>query len=113
MPRRSCAAVWGPESAGTSGSAEGRSPREPISEQCDVKKDSGRKSGVMGVAEGAKGKAKEAVGALTGREAMRREGIVQQGKAAAQREAAAKEAQADKALAEPSAREAEQRSHQR
>jgi uncharacterized protein YjbJ (UPF0337 family) len=63
--------------------------------------------------EGLKGKAKEAVGAVTGDESLRREGVAQQRKADAQRDVAVKEASADKARAEAEAREAEQRSHQR
>ena len=75
-------------------------------------KDSGPEAGAKGVFEGAKGKVKEAAGALTGQDELRREGVAQQEKADAQREVAAKEAEADKARAEAVAREAEQRSHQ-
>ena len=59
-----------------------------------------------------KGKAKEAVGAVAGRDDLTREGQAQQDKAAAQRDVAAKEAAAEKARAEAAAAEAEQRSHQ-
>jgi len=75
--------------------------------------DTGPKAGANSVVEGVKGKVKEAAGALTGKEELRREGEAQQEKADAQREVATKEAQAEKARAEASAREAEQRSHQR
>ena len=78
-----------------------------------VEKDSGPKSGAKGAAEGVKGKVKEAAGAVTGDERMRREGVAQQEKAGAQQDVARKEAQADKARAEAAAREAEQRTHQR
>jgi uncharacterized protein YjbJ (UPF0337 family) len=78
-----------------------------------MQKDSGPTAGAKGVAEDVKGKLKEAAGAIAGDEAMRREGVAQQEKAAAEREVARKEAEADKARADASAREAEQRSHQR
>jgi uncharacterized protein YjbJ (UPF0337 family) len=76
-------------------------------------KDTGPEAGVKGVVEDVKGKAKEAVGAVTGDDEMKREGAAQQDKAAAKREVAAKEAEAEKARAEAEAHEAEQRSHQR
>ena len=68
-------------------------------------KDSGPVAGV-------KGKAKEAVGAVTGNDELKQEGAAQQDKAGAQRDVAVKEAEAEKARAVASAREAEQRSHQ-
>jgi uncharacterized protein YjbJ (UPF0337 family) len=74
--------------------------------------ESGPKSGVEGVAEDLKGRAKEAAGAVTGDESMKQEGQAQQDKAAAQRDVAAKEAEAEKARAAASAAEAEQRAHQ-
>ena len=74
--------------------------------------DSGPEAGAHGVVEGIKGKVKEAAGAVTGKDELRREGEAQQEKATAQREVAAKEAEAEKARAEASARKAEQRSHQ-
>jgi len=73
---------------------------------------SGPEAGARGVVEGVKGRLKEAAGALTGKEELRREGEAQQEKAVAQRDVAVKEAEAEKARAEASAREAEQRSHQ-
>ena len=75
-------------------------------------KDTGPEAGAKGVAEGVKGKVKEAAGALTGNDEMRREGEAQQDKAEAQRDVARKEAEAEKARAAAEAREAEQRSHQ-
>jgi len=74
--------------------------------------ESGPEAGIKGVVEGVKGKAKEAVGAVTGNDEMKREGEAQQEKADAQRDVAAKEAEAEKARATAEAREAEQRSHQ-
>jgi uncharacterized protein YjbJ (UPF0337 family) len=74
--------------------------------------ESGPEAGVKGVVEDVKGKAKEAVGAVTGNDEMKREGEAQQKKADAEREVAAKEAEAEKARATAEAREAEQRSHQ-
>jgi uncharacterized protein YjbJ (UPF0337 family) len=75
-------------------------------------KDTGPEAGVKGVVEGIKGKAKEAAGAVTGKDELRREGRAQQDKADSQREVAAKEAQADKARADAKAHEADQRRHQ-
>jgi len=73
---------------------------------------SGPKEGARGVVEDVKGKAKEAVGAVTGNEEQKREGQAQQDKAASARKAARKEAEAEKARAEEKAHEAEQRAHQ-
>jgi uncharacterized protein YjbJ (UPF0337 family) len=73
---------------------------------------SGPEAGVKGVVEGVKGKAKEAVGAVTGNDELKREGAAQQDKADAQRDVAVKEGEAEKARAVADAREAEQRSHQ-
>jgi uncharacterized protein YjbJ (UPF0337 family) len=75
-------------------------------------KDSGPEAGIKGVVEDVKGKAKEAVGAVTGDDELKREGSAQQKKAEAERDVAAKEAEAEKARAVADAREAEQRSHQ-
>jgi uncharacterized protein YjbJ (UPF0337 family) len=63
-----------------------------------------------GAVEGIKGKAKEAVGTVTGRDDLSREGEAQQDKADAQRDAAKKEAEADSARA--GARAAEERQKQ-
>jgi uncharacterized protein YjbJ (UPF0337 family) len=77
-----------------------------------VMADSGPKAGAKGAVEGVKGKAKEAVGAVTGDDTLKREGQAQQDKADSQREVAAKEAEADKARAQAKAHEAEQRANQ-
>jgi uncharacterized protein YjbJ (UPF0337 family) len=74
--------------------------------------ESGPKAGVEGVAEDMKGRAKEAVGAVSGNQSLTQEGQAQQDKAAALRDVAAKEAEAEKARAQAAAAEAEQRSHQ-
>ena len=55
---------------------------------------SGPAEGIKGVVEGAKGKAKEVIGTVTGRDDLTEEGKAQQDKADAQREAAQKEAEA-------------------
>ena len=78
------------------------------------KKNSGPEEGVKGVVEDVKGKAKEAVGTVTGRDDLVREGKAQQDKADAQQDVAKKEAQADSARAGAKAaaekrQEAEQR----
>lgn len=75
-------------------------------------KDTGPVAGVKGVVEGVKGKAKEAVGAVTGDDDLKQEGAAQQKKADAQREVAVKEAEAEKARAAAAAHEADERSHQ-
>jgi uncharacterized protein YjbJ (UPF0337 family) len=58
---------------------------------------SGPQEAVEGIVEGAKGKAKEVIGAVTGRDDVKREGEAQQDKADAQRDAAKKEAEAESA----------------
>ena len=75
-------------------------------------KDTGPEAGVKGVVEGVKGKAKEVIGAVTGKDELRREGEAQEEKAGALRDVAVKEAEADKARVEANAHEAEQRTHQ-
>ncbi len=75
-------------------------------------KETGAEAGVRGVVEGVKGKLKEAVGAVAGKDELRREGRAQQDKAEAERDVAVKEAQAEKARVEAEAHEAEQRAHQ-
>ncbi|WP_328360145.1 CsbD family protein [Mycobacterium sp. NBC_00419] len=73
---------------------------------------SGPEEGIKGVVEDVKGKAKEAVGTVTGRDDLTEEGKAQQDKADAQRDAAAKEAEAEKARAEAKTEEQRQKSHQ-
>lgn len=73
---------------------------------------SGPSEGVKGVVEGVKGKAKEAVGAVTGNDDLTREGRAQQDKAESQREVAKKEAEAEKARGKAAADEARQRAEQ-
>jgi uncharacterized protein YjbJ (UPF0337 family) len=99
----------------TRGTNYGRKGGRNVNEERDEMSDSkstGPESGARGVVEDVKGKVKEAAGALSGRDELRREGEAQQEKASAQRDVAAKEAQAEKARLEAKAREAEQRSHQ-
>jgi uncharacterized protein YjbJ (UPF0337 family) len=68
---------------------------------------SGPLEAVEGVVEGVKGKAKEVIGAVTGRSDIKNEGEAQQDKADAQRDAAKKEAEAESARG--AAKVAEQR----
>jgi uncharacterized protein YjbJ (UPF0337 family) len=75
-------------------------------------KDSGPEAGAKGVVEDVKGKAKQAVGAVTGNDDLQAEGEAQQRKAEAERDVAKKEAEAEKARATAEAHEAEQRAHQ-
>jgi uncharacterized protein YjbJ (UPF0337 family) len=72
-----------------------------------TEKNSGPQEGVKGVVEDVKGKAKEAVGTVAGRDDMIREGKGQQDKADAQQDVAKKEAEAESARA--GARAAEKR----
>ncbi|HVQ86378.1 MAG TPA: CsbD family protein [Mycobacterium sp.] len=73
---------------------------------------SGPAEAVKGVVEGVKGKAKEAAGAVAGRDDLTREGQAQQDKAEAQRNAAKKEAEADAARGSAKVAELPQRSNQ-
>lgn len=75
-------------------------------------KNSGPSEGVKGVVEDVKGKAKEAVGSLSGQDGLTREGRAQQDKAESQRDVAAKEAEADKARAQARADEERQKREQ-
>jgi uncharacterized protein YjbJ (UPF0337 family) len=75
-------------------------------------KDTGPEAAAKGVIEDVKGKAKEAVGAVTNNEDLRDEGQAQQNKAEAERDVAKKETEAERARAKSEAFEAEQRSHQ-
>jgi uncharacterized protein YjbJ (UPF0337 family) len=77
------------------------------------KKNSGPDEGIKGVVEDAKGKAKEAVGTVTGREDLVREGKAQQDKADAQKAAAKKEAEAESARGGAKAAEKRQEAQQR
>lgn len=77
-----------------------------------TEKNSGPEEGIKGVVEDVKGKAKEAVGTVTGRGDLTEEGKAQQDKADAQRDAAAKEAEAEKARGEAKTEEQRQKSHQ-
>jgi uncharacterized protein YjbJ (UPF0337 family) len=74
--------------------------------------DSGSKSGLKGILEGLKGKFKEATGAVSDDERLRREGRAQQDKSDAEREAAKYETEAARARAEEQVQEARQRSHE-
>ncbi|GJF17066.1 hypothetical protein NGTWS1803_04200 [Mycolicibacterium cyprinidarum] len=75
-------------------------------------KDSGPEAGIKGVVEDVKGKAKEAVGTVTGRDDMVEEGKAQQDKADAQRDVAKKEGEAEAARAGAEAAEKRQEAHQ-
>ncbi len=75
-------------------------------------KDSGPEAGIKGVVEDVKGKAKEVVGTVTGRDDVVREGKAQQDKAEAQRDVAKKEAEAEAARAGAKAAEARQKAEQ-
>ncbi|MCV7200233.1 microaggregate-binding protein 1 [Mycobacterium angelicum] len=73
---------------------------------------SGPQEAVEGVVEGVKGKAKEVIGAVAGRDDVKREGQAQQDKGDAQRDAAKKEAQAEAARGGAEAAEERQKANQ-
>ena len=73
---------------------------------------SGPPEAVEGVVEGAKGKAKEVIGAATGRDDLKGEGQAQQDKGDAQRDAAKKEAEAKAARGAADASEQRQKANQ-
>ena len=73
---------------------------------------SGPEEAVKGVVEGVKGKAKEVVSAVTGRDDVQREGKAQQDKADSQRDAAKKEAEAESARGAAKASEAREKAEQ-
>jgi uncharacterized protein YjbJ (UPF0337 family) len=73
---------------------------------------SGPAEGISGVVEGVKGKAKEAVGTVTGQDDLRREGEAQQDKADSQRVVAKKEAEAEGARKSADANEAREKAEQ-
>ena len=75
-------------------------------------KKTGPESGISGIVEDVKGKAKEAVGTVTGRDDLAREGEAQQDKADAQRDVAKKEAEAESARAGADAAEQRQKAEQ-
>lgn len=75
--------------------------------------DTGPESGIRGVIEDVKGKAKEVAGEVTNNERLENEGQAQQKKAAAERDVARNEAEAEKARAQAEIHEAEQRAHQK
>jgi uncharacterized protein YjbJ (UPF0337 family) len=77
------------------------------------RKDTGPQAGLKGVVEEVKGRVKQAAGALTGNQDLRKEGEAQQHKADAQRDVAEQEAKAEAARARSKAHEAEQRSRQK
>jgi uncharacterized protein YjbJ (UPF0337 family) len=67
---------------------------------------------IKGVVEDAKGKAKEAVGTVTGRDDLVREGKAQPDKAEAERDAARHEAKAEASRGAAKAAEERQKQHQ-
>lgn len=73
---------------------------------------SGPQEGVEGAVEGIKGKAKEAVGTVTGRSDLTEEGKAQQDKADAQKDAAQKEAEAESARSGAKAAEKREEANQ-
>ncbi len=73
---------------------------------------SGPAEAVKGIVEDVKGKAKEAIGTITGRGDLVNEGEAQQDKAEAQRDAAKNEAQAEAARGAAEVAEERQKSNQ-
>ncbi|WP_197382245.1 microaggregate-binding protein 1 [Mycolicibacterium mengxianglii] len=74
---------------------------------------SGPEEGIKGIVEDVKGKAKETIGTVTGRDDLINEGKAQQDKAEAEREAAKKEAEAEAARGGAKAAEKRQQAFQR
>ncbi|MDP9164752.1 MAG: CsbD family protein [Actinomycetota bacterium] len=72
----------------------------------------GPQEGIKGVVEDVKGKAKEAVGTVSGRDDLTREGKAQQDKAEAERDVAQKEAEAESARGAAKTAEERQKSNQ-
>ena len=77
-----------------------------------TEKNSGPQEGIKGVVEDVKGKAKEAVGTVTGRDDLIREGKAQQDKAEAERDVAKKEAEAESARGAAKTAEERQKANQ-
>lgn len=77
-----------------------------------AEKNSGPQEAIKGVVEDVKGKAKEAVGTVTGRDDVVREGKAQQDKAEAERDVARREAEAESARAAAKAAEKRQQANQ-
>jgi uncharacterized protein YjbJ (UPF0337 family) len=71
--------------------------------------DSGPEAAAKGIVEDVKGKAKEVIGIVTGKDDLREEGQAQQDKAEAQRDVAKKEAEAEASRAAAAAAEARQK----
>jgi uncharacterized protein YjbJ (UPF0337 family) len=78
-----------------------------------TEKNSGPEEGIKGVVEDVKGKAKEAIGTVTGRDELIQEGKAQQDKAEAERDVAKKEAEAEAARGGAKAAEKRQEAFQR
>jgi uncharacterized protein YjbJ (UPF0337 family) len=78
-----------------------------------TEKNSGPEEGIKGVVEDVKGKAKEAIGTVTGRDELIQEGKAQQDKADAERDVAKKEAEAEAARGGAKAAEKRQEAFQR
>ncbi len=77
-----------------------------------TEKNSGPQEAIKGVVEDIKGKAKEAVGTIAGRNDLIREGKAQQDKAEAERDVAKNEAQAEAARGAAKAAEERQKANQ-
>ena len=77
-----------------------------------TEKNTGPEAAIKGVVEDVKGKAKEAVGTVTGRNDLIREGHAQQDKADAERDVARKEAEAEAARTAAAAAEKRQEAEQ-
>jgi uncharacterized protein YjbJ (UPF0337 family) len=78
-----------------------------------TEKNSGPEEAIKGVVEDVKGKAKEAIGTVTGREELIQEGKAQQDKAEAERDVAKKEAEAEAARGGAKAAEKRQEAFER
>jgi uncharacterized protein YjbJ (UPF0337 family) len=77
-----------------------------------TEKNSGPEEGIKGAVEDVKGKAKEAVGTVTGHDDLTEEGKAQQDKADAQKDVAKKEAEAESARGGAASAEKREQAHQ-
>jgi uncharacterized protein YjbJ (UPF0337 family) len=98
----------------TSGRTRAGPPKAAATTRKDAmtEKTTGPEAAIKGVVEDVKGKAKEAIGTVTGRNDLIREGHAQQDKAEAERDVARKEAEAEAARTAAAAAEKRQEAEQ-
>jgi uncharacterized protein YjbJ (UPF0337 family) len=85
---------------------------QPLKGMQMTEKNSGPEEGIKGLVEDVKGRAKEAVGTIAGRDDLIREGKAQQDKAEAERDVAKNEAKAEAARGAAKTAEERQKANQ-